>query len=1072
MNSPRQFTRSVRFIYHLTLITAVLSFLLMIPLKARAQISDSYPQMPQQFLYTSYPNEGTIINVQAGSNLQDALNDAKSKVGNSNVTIKLPAGSTFTPITDVSFNLDAVQTNGHWIIIRSDSTAFDRTGSIPPGMRVNGLDTSQTNQMAKIRVTTNKNPAFKMPSNANHYRLVGLDVGAQSDLTFTYQLIELGSDLETSASMLPHDVIVDRCYVHGNGVNGINIRHAITMNGNSLSVIDSYISDIHDSLDADTSDPEDSQAINITNGQGPFKIVNNYLEAATENMLIGGGDPRIQNLVPSDIEIQHNRFSKPTAWKGVITPIKNILELKNASRVLINGNIFENMWADNGNTAIVFTPKNQSGNAPWSTVQDVSFTNNIVRHVANGIFILTQDNENGHLSQPATRIQVNNNLFDDINKQAWGGSEIGIDISKWGSSPGHSFNFDHNTFILKNGGMGLVFEAGTQVNGFNFTSNITDAHILGGPNGDVGTQALTLASTIGGLVTWVCQYNLIVANTRGSEYPTPNQYPASYSNVGFVNYSQGDYHLSAGSQYKGYGGTDPGCNIDVVKFATAVAEKGNASPDAPAAPCTLSLTNSLLSWTDCSNNETGFRIEMQRCLNEPWGPLATVASNTTSYDLGPSAQLTSVSYRVRATGPNGDSAPSPVVFKKPACYVDYLYNETGPLLTDDFNDNYMDSTKWTISLLNKDSSQFDPNVTVIEQNGQLQITPIANATGNHYSGYVSTQTWDMTGLEVSVEAAQVTNGPGMSFVIGSDYNNWYRIAYSAGSLLFESQVGGQRNTASITYDSVQHRFWRMRHEISDDRIIFETSPNRTDWTVQATSTRQFDITALRIELSAGTYQEWANPGTAIFDNLRLEPTFHTAFSDNFDDNARDTTKWNLGVLNVPPEAYNSGVTVLEQNQRLEITPIANTDVWSHNGYVSAATYNFTGARASVQVPQVPTGGTALAIFTVGIDSNNWYRITTKAGQLYFQDMVGGVKNSTNITYNATLHRYWRIQHNAGTDTVDFLTSSDGVTWTTQRSGVARQISINAIRLELDAGTYESVSAPGTAIFDDFTLEQP
>ena len=42
----------------------------------------------------------------------------------------------------------------------------------------------------------------------------------------------------------------------------------------------------------------------------PFKIVNNYLEGAGENVMFGGADPRIKNLVPSDIEIRRNHFFK------------------------------------------------------------------------------------------------------------------------------------------------------------------------------------------------------------------------------------------------------------------------------------------------------------------------------------------------------------------------------------------------------------------------------------------------------------------------------------------------------------------------------------------------------------------------------------------------------------------------------------------------------------------------------------------------------------------------------------------------------------------------------------------
>src|SRR5437763_12806264 len=60
------------------------------------------------------------------------------------------------------------------------------------------------------------------------------------------------------------------------------------------------------------------------------------------------------------------------------------------------------------------------------------------------------------------------------------------------------------------------------------------------------------------------------------------------------------------------------------------------------------------------------------------------------------------------------------------------------------------------------------------------------------------------------------------------------------------------------------------------------------------------------------------------------------FSDAFNSTTRDTTKWNLGVLNVPPSAYNPKVTVTQGSSQLTIKPIANTSVQSHNEYVSVA----------------------------------------------------------------------------------------------------------------------------------------
>ena len=59
--------------------------------------------------------------------------------------------------------------------------------------------------------------------------------------------------------------------------------------------------------------------------------------------------------------------STGTRWS-----VKNIFELKNAQEVLVEGNVFENLWvADQPGYPIVFTPRNQSGAAPWVVVQRV-----------------------------------------------------------------------------------------------------------------------------------------------------------------------------------------------------------------------------------------------------------------------------------------------------------------------------------------------------------------------------------------------------------------------------------------------------------------------------------------------------------------------------------------------------------------------------------------------------------------------------------------------------------------------------------------------------------------------------
>ena len=79
--------------------------------------------------------------------------------------------------------------------------------------------------------------------------------------------------------------------------------------------------------------------------RGRSRSLNNYLEAAGENVMFGVARTRPSRSYSSDIEIRRNHFYKPPAWKG-IGSVKNLFELKSAKRVLNEGNIFENNWAD------------------------------------------------------------------------------------------------------------------------------------------------------------------------------------------------------------------------------------------------------------------------------------------------------------------------------------------------------------------------------------------------------------------------------------------------------------------------------------------------------------------------------------------------------------------------------------------------------------------------------------------------------------------------------------------------------------------------------------------------------
>src|SRR6185436_9462476 len=101
------------------------------------------------------------------------------------------------------------------------------------------------------------------------------------------------------------------------------------------------------------------------------------------------------------------------SYAGTHWAVKNLLELKNARNVLIEGNVLEQNWVDAQNGfAVLFTVRNQEGGAPWSVVEHVTFRNNIVRNSGSGINILARDDNNP--SGVARTIVVRNNLFEGL----------------------------------------------------------------------------------------------------------------------------------------------------------------------------------------------------------------------------------------------------------------------------------------------------------------------------------------------------------------------------------------------------------------------------------------------------------------------------------------------------------------------------------------------------------------------------------------------------------------------------------------------------------------------------------
>src|SRR6185369_10970399 len=313
-------------------------------------------------------------------------------------TIVLQAGATFTG----NFVLPAKSGNEYVTITSSG----DRSRLPAADARI---DPGYAPLLAKLK-SPNGAPAIATAPFAHHYQLQLLEFLANFE--GQGDVIQLGDGNQNSLAVVPHDLVADRVYIHGDLTFGQ--KRGIALNSASTTIKNSYIAGI-------VKDDQDAQAICAWNGPGPFTIANNYLEASGENLLFGGTDPLVPNLVPSDITIVHNYVSKPLAWRGQPWRVKNLLEFKNAQRVVVDGNVIENNWlAGQSGYAVLFTPRNQDGTAWWTVVQQVQFTNNVVRHVAAAIAILDNDDVGSSLQTNA--ITVRNNLFDDVSAARYGGT--------------------------------------------------------------------------------------------------------------------------------------------------------------------------------------------------------------------------------------------------------------------------------------------------------------------------------------------------------------------------------------------------------------------------------------------------------------------------------------------------------------------------------------------------------------------------------------------------------------------------------------------------------------------------
>jgi hypothetical protein len=493
--------------------------------------------------------------VPAGGDLQAALNAAQP-----GDVLLLAPGATYTG----NFTLP-VKNGTAFITVRSGASDRDLPAA---GVRATPAD---ARSFPKIR-SGNGSPALATAAGTHHWRFETIEFLANSN--GRGDIITLGSSSQTQAAQMPHDLVFDRVYVHGDAAVGQ--KRGIALNSGLTHILNSHFSDIK-------SVGQDSQAIAGWNGSGPYVIENNYVEAAGENVLFGGSDPNVWSNVPSDITVRRNYFTKPLAWREEKWEVKNAFELKSARRVLIEGNVFEHVWRDGQpGFAVLFTVRNQDGKAPWSVIEDVTFRYNIIRHAGGAINMTGYDNN--HPSAQTRRIRIAHNLVYDIDRTRWDGNGDFVQI---GNAP-RDVIVEHNTVVHSGTALhayGKNYSGAPHIEGVVFRDNFLRHNsygVIGDNAGGFGQP--TLATYFPGIEF----AGNVLAGGSASKYPAGNHFPSvAEFEAQFVNAAQENYALAPGSRYRTSGSDGGPVGADVTTLQQFMG--GGPGAGRPAGPSPLPL---------------------------------------------------------------------------------------------------------------------------------------------------------------------------------------------------------------------------------------------------------------------------------------------------------------------------------------------------------------------------------------------------------------------------------------------------------------------------------------------------
>lgn len=186
-------------------------------------------------------------------------------------------------------------------------------------------------------------------------------------------------------------------------------------------------------------------------------------------------------------------------------------------------------------------------------------------------------------------------------------------------------------------------------------------------------------------------------------------------------------------------------------------------------------------------------------------------------------------------------------------------------LTDDFNDNSIDATKWINNY----------GARILEQNKRLEISTLTSA------GYYAFETKENASLLGSSVSVKLTNAGDQSLVTykcypisisNAEFSNKVEWVVSGNVCYMFKRIGGVATNlgGSFAYNAVTHLYFRIREQ--EGIIYFDTSANGTAWTNRRTTPNPMSLNAIKVLMQVGNYGVEATGTAAYWEDYNVDKT--------------------------------------------------------------------------------------------------------------------------------------------------------------------------------------------------------